>query len=161
MCLCDVLAGVSDEYHCINTKTESSKVRRRYRVVLVLQCELMFACLCSSLLPSTLSPLGCGFDSRQRGHSCGAGSPLYPQTGARRHKENKPGKVPDQHGRIVGESHKWFFFSRCITVTSPSKAVQLSFIWSTLILFRFHSEIDINSPLLLREEIKVVITRNE
>lgn len=35
---------------------------------------------------------------RQRGHSCGAGGPLHPQTGARRHKENKPGKMPDQHG---------------------------------------------------------------
>lgn len=55
VCLCDVLAGVSDEYHCINTKTESPKVRRRYRAVLGLQCELTFVCLCSSLLPSTLS----------------------------------------------------------------------------------------------------------
>lgn len=57
---------------------------------------------------STLSLLRCG--SRQRGHSCGAGGPLYPQTGACRHKENKPGKMPDQHGWAVGEFNKCLVF---------------------------------------------------
>lgn len=60
---------------------------------------------------STLSLLHSG--SRQRGHSCGAGGPLYPQTGARRHKENKPGEMPDQHGRAVGE------FNKCEPPPSP------------------------------------------
>lgn len=80
--------------------------------------------LCSvspSWLLSALSLLCCGCDSRQWGHSCGAGSPLYPKTGACGHKENQSGKMPDQHGWTIG---KYVFFPQpCVfffaTTTFP------------------------------------------
>lgn len=81
-----------DEYLRINTNM--GKQNERASVVL-LRSDAPRVLLPPCLLLSTLSFLCCGCDSRQRGHSCGAGGPLYPQTGARRHKENKPGKMPD------------------------------------------------------------------
>lgn len=81
-----------DEYLRINTNTGKQNERAS---VGMLRSDTPCVLLPPSLLLSTLSFLCCGCDSRQWGHSCGAGGPLYPQTGARRHKENKPGKMPD------------------------------------------------------------------
>lgn len=82
--------------------------------------ELCSSCVCAASpsppLPSTLSWLCCVCDSRQRGHSCGAGGPLHPQTGACRHKENKPGKMPDQHGWAIGEYNKYGHIILCVIV---------------------------------------------
>lgn len=56
---------------------------------------------------------------RQWGHSCGTGSPLHPQTGACSHKENQPGKMPDQHGWTIGEYNKYRLFPQPSAFFTP------------------------------------------
>lgn len=91
--------------------TQTKKVTAEWCSVYSTTCP-PDVCAVSALL-FTVSLLCCGCDSRQWGHSCGAGGLLCPPTGACRHKENKPGKMPDKHGRTTGEFNKYarFLFS--------------------------------------------------
>lgn len=100
---CEMMMDTSHKHTCEQNEQANAGMRSNDALCTLQLC----VCVCApSSLLSTLSLLCCGCDSRQRGHSCGAGGPLYPQTGARRHKENKPGKMPDQHGWTVGEFNK-------------------------------------------------------
>lgn len=54
---------------------------------------------------------------RKWGYGRSSGRPLHPKTGARRHQEDQPREMPDQHGRVAGEwvdKYGPLFLSRCV-----------------------------------------------